>query len=67
MSYAGLTEAFLTSQICEGAWDYGPNVQTDEELLREKHPSLKEAYNEYIQAKQKYDMLYKLVKVTDKF
>jgi len=59
MSHARL----LTSEI----YDYGINVQSDDEYLRSKHPGLKEAYKEYIEAKHKYDMLLKLVKVTDKF
>ena len=62
-----ILKALLVSEISDGIFDYGTNVQSNDEYLRTKHPGLKEAYDEYIEAKRKYDMLLKLVKVTAKF
>ena len=68
MSQFNIMQALTVSEIMEwDATDYGPDVQSEADRLRAKHPGLKEAYDEYIEAKHKYDMLFKLVKVTDKF
>ena len=70
MSYAGLGKALLVSEIVDWGYDYddyADDSRSINEQLRDKHPGLKEAHNEYIEAKHKYDMLLKLVKVTDKF
>jgi len=56
----------LTSEICYG-YSYYESADDSDKELREKHPGLKTAYDEYTEAKHKYEMLLKLVKVTDKF
>jgi len=69
-----ILKALLVSEIVDWGYDddyddYIDDTRSINEQLRDKHPGLKEAHNEYIEAKHKhkYDMLLKLVKVTDKF
>lgn len=68
MSYAGVIEALTAGQIFDGDISLtGTDQKSPDLLLREKHPALQEAYNEYMESKRRYDVLYKLIKVTDKF
>ncbi len=66
-----LLKALLVSEIAPDWCDDPDPVEegyvSPEQQMRDKSPALQEAYRTYKEAQEKYEMLHKLLKTTEKF
>ena len=62
-----LQQILLTCEIHDGLDLYAESLKSPDLILRENNAGLMEAFNEYMKAKEQYDMLLTLIKGTERF